>query len=105
MASKGLSLGMLTLFRLGVITGISVLIYMHTTYMSKESFRDWETSYNKLQNSIANGIDARFDSIQNQLNRIESKVDTRLPPRRAENQVPGTVKQLAIITNLYENSH
>jgi hypothetical protein len=75
--SERLSMGMVVLFRLGLTAGIGALLYLHTTYMSKEAFSQWEKSHIELRNTMMRNIDGRFDSMQIQLNRIESKVERK----------------------------
>ncbi len=77
------TVGMLLFWRTLITAGVAAILWLQSTFLSKESFKQWEIGQIELRNTVMRNLDGRFDSVQIQLNRIENKLE-RLPPRRAD---------------------
>ena len=107
MGSTGKKEAPLWFWRVAISAIVSANLYFTTTFMTKESFKTWEHGHNMLRDNISKSIDDRFSTIQNSLNRIETKVERIQAPRRAEIIQPydiinGLRQFQQITTNRYE---
>jgi hypothetical protein len=102
---NNVTIGMLVFYRSIVISGIATILWLMNTFVSKESFKQWESSNVRLREEVQRNIDGRFDSVQIQLNRIEAKIE-RIPAQRRADISPRAMefmgKPFNIYTNLYE---
>jgi len=83
-SKQKVTVGMLLFWRAIITAGIIALLWLQSTFMSKESFKAWETGHNELRDNILRNMDDRFSDIKQSLNRIETKVERISGPRRAE---------------------
>jgi hypothetical protein len=80
------TIGMLLFWRSLITVGVGAILWLQSTFVSKESFRTWEIGHDVLRDNILKNIDDRFSDIKQSLNRIETKVERIQmgPPRRAD---------------------
>lgn len=107
MGTSGTKAAPVWFWRIAITVVVSSNLYITTTFMTKESFKTWETGHDTLRNNILKNIDDRFATIQNSLNRIETKVERIQAPRRAEviqplDTINGLRQYQLMMTNRYE---
>ena len=70
-------------YRVGITLGVSSVIWLQTTFISKDRFTEYNLAHDRLEASEVLRLENSIADTKAAINRIETKVDTLLRERRA----------------------
>jgi len=70
-------------YRVGITIGVSSIIWLQTTFISKERFLEYNLAHDKLEAATVLRLEASIADTKAAVSRIETKVDLLLREHRA----------------------